>query len=158
MKVHLIIILLILSTLESSAEENLTLKFRTLFEEAANNETSANTLNSLTAQYTTASKSIYLGYKGVSEMMLCNYTANVYKKLTYFNSGKKNLEDAIKQDPTNIELKFLRFCIQKNTPSFLGYNDNIKSDEVEINKYIADVNSDIALVTFIKLNKANIKN
>jgi hypothetical protein len=158
MKTYILIFVLLLSTLGSNAEEDLTLKFRKLFEEAASNETSANTLNSLTAQYTTASKSIYYGYKGISEMMLCNYTANVYKKLSYFNSGKKILEEAIKLDPTNIELKFLRFCIQKNTPSFLGYNDNIKTDEVEINKYIADINSDPVLVSFIQTNKAKIKN
>ena len=53
---------------------------------------------------------------------------NPIDKLIYFNKGKKLLEDAINQDPYSIELKFLRYSIQKNLPKFLLYYDNIEKD------------------------------
>jgi hypothetical protein len=39
------------------------------------------------------------------------------------------LEEAIKKDYFNFELRFLRFTAQTNMPSFLGYNDSIEQDK-----------------------------
>ncbi len=71
---------------------------------------------------------ILLGYKGALEMAKSKH-ASLFKKLDYFNAGKAILERAIAQDMDNIELRFLRFQIQYNTPSFLGYKDQLKNDK-----------------------------
>ena len=54
--------------------------------------------------------------------------ANPLNKYSYFNKGKKLLEDAIKKEPNNIEIRLMRLISQEKTPSFLGYNKNIESD------------------------------
>ena len=38
------------------------------------------------------------------------------------------IEEAIKLDPDNLEIKFLRFINQTNAPWFLNYKSNIKDD------------------------------
>lgn len=89
-----------------------------------------------------SSKPILIGYRGMSEFMMSKYAGNVFSKLSHFSEGKDYLEHAIKMDPLNAELIFLRFSIQTNIPSFLGYNDNIDSDKK-------------ILFAFFKTNKAN---
>lgn len=71
---------------------------------------------------------ILMGYKGALEMAKSKH-ASVFKKLNYFNAGKAILEEAIAQEADNIELRFLRFQIQYNTPPFLGYKDQLKNDK-----------------------------
>jgi hypothetical protein len=61
-------------------------------------------------------------YKGISEAMLARNTTNIYKKYKLFLSGRDTLEQAIKEDIGNFEIRFLRFQFQSNIPSFLGYN------------------------------------
>jgi hypothetical protein len=46
--------------------------------------------------------------------------------------GKNKLETTISKNPTNIEYYFLRYMIQDNAPSFLGYNSNLESDRKKI--------------------------
>ena len=70
-------------------------------------------------------------------MMIANYVLNPFTKLSYFNKGKKLLEQAIETAPANAELRFLRFAIQANIPSFLGYNSNIGEDKNLLMKSVA---------------------
>lgn len=58
------------------------------------------------------------------------------KKLKYFNSGKKLLEDYIKNNPKSIEAKYVRAMVQSEIPSFLGYHHEMKYDIQYIKKNI----------------------
>ena len=78
---------------------------------------------------------IYLGYKAASLMLLAKHAWNPYNKYSYFNRGKTLLEKAINQSPHSIELRFLRFCIQSNSPTFLSYSSQIKEDLTFIKQY-----------------------
>jgi len=55
--------------------------------------------------------------------------------LKTFNSGKQNIDAALGLDPENVEIRFIRLSVQKNAPSFLGYNSNIKEDSDFIKKH-----------------------
>jgi len=77
---------------------------------------------------------LLLGYKASGTMMMANYVINPLSKLSYFNRGKRMLESAIAADTKSLELRFLRFMVQVNSPSFLGYVNNIESDK----RYILD--------------------
>ena len=59
---------------------------------------------------------------------MAEVVSNPYTKLSYFNDGKKLIDQAIKMDPKNAELRYLRFMIQQNTPDFLNYSDDINAD------------------------------
>ncbi len=50
-------------------------------------------------------------------------------KLSTFNKGTAILDEAIKADPKETELRFLRLTLQLNLPGFLGYRDNIAADK-----------------------------
>ncbi len=72
--------------------------------------------------------SIELAYFGALETIWANHVINPFSKLKTFRKGKEKIENAAKQTPKNIEISYLRLSVQKNAPSFLGYNDNIKED------------------------------
>ncbi|MCT1530497.1 hypothetical protein M3B46_05785 [Sphingobacterium daejeonense] len=72
---------------------------------------------------------INLGYLGGLQTIWANHVFNPINKLKTFKEGKNKIEKAIKLDPENVELRFIRLSIQKNAPSFLGYNSNINSDK-----------------------------
>ena len=60
----------------------------------------------------------------------------IFKKMRNFNKGTDLLETAIKEAPSDVELRFLRLTIQVNLPGFLGYNKNIDTDKnFLVNKY-----------------------
>ena len=80
-----------------------------------------------------------LGYIGMSFMLKAKYAWLPNYKMEYFNKGKNFLESAISNDPKNVELKFMRFCIQKNTPSFLLYKKNLASDKSYIFKSFSSI-------------------
>jgi hypothetical protein len=67
-------------------------------------------------------------YKGLSETMMAQYAFMPTSKLRYFNNGKYKIESAIKAEPSNPELRYIRLMVQLNAPSLLGYNDKISDD------------------------------
>lgn len=52
------------------------------------------------------------------------------KKISYFRKGKGLIAEAVKLQPENFEIRFLRFATQSKTPSFLGYHQNIDEDKL----------------------------
>lgn len=58
------------------------------------------------------------------------------EKLKYFRRGKQLLDESVKQQSTNVEIRFLRFATQTKAPSFLGYTSNIDEDKIFILKNI----------------------
>lgn len=82
--------------------------------------------------------SVIAGYKAVGKIMMCNHVGNPYTKLKYFYAGKDALEKSIAVAPANVELRYLRYAVQRNTPSLLHYNGSIQTDRQIIEKYLAD--------------------
>lgn len=71
---------------------------------------------------------IILAYNNTAQLMLLDYWYNPIKKYTLFKTHTKKLDSIIKQNPTNIELRLLRYTVQKNAPSFLQYNTHLDED------------------------------
>lgn len=67
-------------------------------------------------------------YKGVATAMYADLVESVSDKLSYFNSGKDLLEQAVAADWYNAEIRFLRFSVQAEVPFFLGYSDKKEED------------------------------
>jgi hypothetical protein len=82
---------------------------------------------------------VVIGYYGASKMLMAKYYFNPYSKWNSFKAGRKILEAAIRSDPFNAELRFLRLSIQKNAPWFLGYNENVKEDQLFLNESSLDI-------------------
>lgn len=71
---------------------------------------------------------IQLAYYGGFQTIWANHVFNPIEKLSTFNKGRKNIDQAAKLAPENIEIIFIRYSIQKNCPWFLGYRSNLKED------------------------------
>ena len=67
-------------------------------------------------------------YIGANNLLISKFSKNIVKKFKYFEEGKKLIEQAIKNDPKNIEIIFIRYLNQINCPWFLNYNQNLVED------------------------------
>lgn len=68
------------------------------------------------------------GYTAAMIFMKSRFVKFPFTKLKYFKKGKTILDETINENPTNIEIRYIRFLMQKQIPDFLGYNDNINED------------------------------
>lgn len=85
----------------------------------------------------------HLAYLGALQTIWANHVFNPISKLNTFKEGKKNIEQAIKKEPANVELRFIRLSVQKNAPSFLGYKPNINEDTEFIKENRHQIGSEI---------------
>lgn len=76
-------------------------------------------------------------YWGASTAAAPECLGNPMEKIKYFRKGKALLDESSKQQPTNMEIRFLRFATQIKAPSFLGYKGNVQEDKNLIIKNIA---------------------
>ena len=71
---------------------------------------------------------LIISYNIVGEIMMIKYEMNPYKKLKIFNFLTNKIDSIISKNSNNVELRMLRYSIQKKSPFFLRYVDNIKND------------------------------
>ncbi len=101
---------------------------RQLFLEAGTDSCRARELFGMLEDRNLENAPVLLAYKGVAEAMLAQCTRRNLEKLNVFLAGKKNLEQALSLAPDDWEIRFLRFQLQTQIPSILGYND-FKTDK-----------------------------
>lgn len=121
-----------------TAKSQSLIQIRDQFYRAQVNGESADSFYTKMQSVTASASAVMIGYKGMAAFMLCNYSYNPYNKLKYFNEGKNFLDKAIAMSTDNTELRFLRYTIQKNVPSFLGYSSNVNEDKQFVTKKISD--------------------
>lgn len=102
---------------------------RVLFQKAATEEKSCKMLIDLLQGYNKDNNPVLAGYRACATMMMANYNFNPISKLSNFIKGRNLLEKSIEVQKQNVELRFLRFTIQTNIPSFLGYKSSIQEDK-----------------------------
>ena len=82
---------------------------------------------------------ILIGYHGAVMMVMAQYHLNPLSKLSSFKSGKLKLEDALKQSPNDVELRYLRFTIQYHSPVFLDYQKHLQQDKSFLINSLSDI-------------------
>ena len=119
-----------------SAQQADAIQLRKVYIQASSTEELANELFDLTK--TSDLKSNYLGfaYHAVAQTLQAKHSQNPIVKFNYFKEGINKLEQVIEKNPNEIELRFLRYCIQKKTPSFLNYSSSLEIDSVFITQRI----------------------
>jgi len=121
-------ILLLFATKLYAAEPDME-EVKTLFEASAYSKSAADRLLKLLGGINQDSPPLLVCYKGVAEMMQAKYGFNPIYKFRRFKKGKSLIEEAVKMEPENLEIRFLRLMIQTNLPAFLNYNDQITTDK-----------------------------
>lgn len=131
-------ILLLFSVSYSRADESSVRNLRNMMADAYHDKAAARKFYETTSNYTNQSPPLLYGFRAVSELMMCNHVSGPLTKLRYFNRGKDMLEEAIKKDTTQPELRFMRFCTQVNTPALLNYSQYIGSDKRFLIAYLSN--------------------
>jgi hypothetical protein len=69
-----------------------------------------------------------LAYNGAAYGLKAKHASNPYNKIKYVNKSLEMLERAIEKDSENIEIRYLRFSVERNLPLFLNNSKNIPAD------------------------------
>lgn len=112
---------------------------RIMFHKAASAEETCIELINLLDPVNEKISPLLFGYRGCATMLMAKHSVNPFSKLSYFRKGKVILEKAIKADQNNVELRFLRYTIQTNVPSFLNYNDNLEQDRTFLTRVLPEL-------------------
>jgi len=75
---------------------------------------------------------LIIGYIGTLEALKAKHSWNPYNKIKYVALSQKTMKVAVERDPTNLEIRFMRFSIQHYTPSFLGFSKDLEEDRKAI--------------------------
>lgn len=93
------------------------------------------------AQITTGADPVMIAYKGAVKTLMADFAKKVKEKKEYFKEGVEMIETALKAEPNNIEIRYLRLTIQEHAPKFLKYHDNISEDKEFILKSYTSISS-----------------
>ena len=138
MKILLCLMVFITSAGPAFSEGDDLLKVRKYYYLAIDSEEKFKEFENILVNFNNPDNTI-LGYIGMSFMLKAKYAWLPNYKMDYFTKGKNFLESAISNDPNNVELKFMRFCVQNDTPSFLSYKKNLESDKRHLMKAIPTI-------------------
>lgn len=100
---------------------------RELYLTSYNNKSTCDSLSSYLNLFDKKNNTID-AYIGANNLLISKFSKNIVKKFKYFEEGKNLIEQAIKNDPKNIEIIFIRYLNQINCPWFLNYNQNLGED------------------------------
>ena len=124
----LITILFLVYSLIAQAQYSL-IQIRTLHQKAYDSDEDAMFFADYMEQIEYDNNVVIDGYKAMSKVFMAKNGWNPYKKYTSFKEGTDLLDESVKRDQNNVELRFLRYTVQCNAPSFLGYSENIEADK-----------------------------
>lgn len=145
--------IIIILTLLNLPQETI-LSLRSLYQNAIESELSAIKLDAY-LKTLPPNEPLTMGYMGATKMLLAKYAILPTQKYTYFSEGRQKLDAAVTANPSNLELKYLRYSIQLNSPSFLGYNKNIKEDRTALingTSAITDHELKVKIISFLVLS------
>lgn len=80
----------------------------------------------------TKKETLLYAYKGAFTALLAKHATNPYTKLEKVKQASTILDEAVTADTEHTEIRYLRYSIEKNIPSFLPYREHIDQDEDKI--------------------------
>ena len=93
------------------------------------------------SKLTSESKSILLAYQGAIKTIKAKFTKKASEKKAFFKAGVSAIENAVKANPENVEIRYIRLTVQENSPKFLGYHKEIEDDKEFILKNYSTITS-----------------
>ena len=110
-------------------------EYRALLQTGEKSEKSAKTLiDKSTTAYKNSKEPVYLGFLAVGKFFMAKHAFNPLKKMSYFNEGKKLMENSLKAEPGNLEVRLMRLITQESVPKILGYSQNISEDRTYLTR------------------------
>lgn len=137
-KKFLIIVALLVSVLASSQDLK---ELRLEYPKAVENVEIFTKFDGELAKVNSLSKAVLLAYKGAAYTLKAKFAKERKDKKEFFREGASLLESAVKADPENIEIRYIRLSVQENTPKVLKYNKDIEEDKEFVLKNYATISS-----------------
>lgn len=75
---------------------------------------------------------LLLAYRASTLALKAKHAWNPYNKLDYMNSFDNIINDAVRMSSDDVEIRFLRYSVQLNTPKYLGLSKNLAEDKTKI--------------------------
>jgi hypothetical protein len=72
---------------------------------------------------------VILAYTGGIEALKAKHVFSPFSKLSHVLNSLDILEEAVKRDSDDLEIRFIRYSILDNIPSFFGYKNERNSDK-----------------------------
>ncbi len=97
-----------------------------------------------------------VAYKAAAITLQAKYSGNLLNKKKLFTKGATLLEDVIKRDNDNYEVRLIRLNIQENAPKITGYHKNKAEDKAFLVKHYDKQPSDLKEYTrnFVKVSSS----
>ena len=127
MRITYIILSFFFATICNAQTNNLD-QIRIYYLKSDKSEENINKLIITCERYKLNNNSIIYAYRTVAELMLLKYEYNPLHKLNLFTDYSRALDSIVINNFNNIEIRFLRYCVQKQTPGLLGYNKKLDLD------------------------------
>ncbi|SRX72227.1 hypothetical protein [Aequorivita antarctica] len=104
-------------------------EIRSSYPKAAGSTEITTNLDENLANITSSDKPVLLAYRGAVLTLKAKFAKSRSEKKDFFKEGVSLIESAIKTEPSNIEIHYIRMSVQENSPRFLGYHKNIEDDK-----------------------------
>ena len=114
---------------------------RSEYPKAVQSAENAAKLDAELAKINSSGKSELIAYNGAISTVKAKFAKKKSEKKDFFKAGVSLIESAVKADPSNIEIRYIRMGVQENSPRFLGYHKNIEADKYFILKNFGTISS-----------------
>lgn len=114
---------------------------RTAYKTASENKENADDFYNKLEKVTNNDQIELVAYKASAITLKAKYAKGLRNKKDGFIEGVTLLEELIKKEPSNVELRLIRLSIQENTPKILRYKSEIDADKDFILKGYSSINS-----------------
>jgi hypothetical protein len=84
-------------------------------------------------------------YHYTGKLMMLDYISNPFEKYKIFKTKTKQIDSLISTNLKNIEIRLLRYALQKKSPFFLKYNSDLNRDLNYITSHIYKENKKLQL-------------
>jgi hypothetical protein len=103
-------------------------KVRESYIDASKSQKNTEEFYNLLVNYNKENK-VLLAYKGAAIAMKAKFAKQIKEKKSLFIEGVTLVENSIKSEPNNLEIRLIRLSIQENSPKILNYKKNIDEDK-----------------------------
>ena len=111
-------------------------------------------LQNLLNKYENNQEPVISGYKIANNLFKSKHYKNPVKKYYLFKNSSSKLDSLIQKNPELIEIRLLRYLVQYNAPSILGYNNNMDIDYKLIINSINSIEEELRLFILKTLPKS----
>lgn len=94
---------------------------------------------------------VVLAYNYTCNLMMLDYSNNPFEQYKVFKVKTRQIDSIVDTNPKNIEIRLLRYVVQKNSPYFLRYKSDLNHDLMYIksNLYKEKENLQVYIKNFL---------